>query len=413
MTGPPPAGSGPATFDAGAPGAGAAAGGRPHIAVVGAGAFGGWTALTLLERGARVTLLDTWGPGNSRSSSGGETRVIRAIYGPDRLYVEWVARSLPRWLELQARSRLPIYQETGALWMVQGAGGYARSSLPLLAAAGFPAAELPLDEARRRFPQVRFDGVTSVFLEQRAGSLAARRACRAVAAEVVRAGGELRETAARPGEIQGGAMGPLALADGSRLAADGYVFACGPWLGELFPALLGPHLVPTRQDVFFFGPPPGAAGRFGAGALPVWIDLGERIFYGIPGNDHRGFKLADDTRGEPFDPTRGERVPSPETLERARRYLALRFPELAGAPLVEARVCQYENSPDGHLLADRHPEAENAWLAGGGSGHGFKLAPALADHLAGLVLDRRPPLPELSVARLDRPLARRTQFESA
>jgi glycine/D-amino acid oxidase-like deaminating enzyme len=396
------------------PSPGAGAGGRPHIAVVGAGAFGGWTALALLARGARVTLLDAWGAGNSRSSSGGETRVIRAIYGPDRLYVDWVARAFPRWLELQARSGVPIYQPTGALWICRGADGYARSSLPLLAAAGLPASELSLAEAGRRFPQIRFDDVTSVFFEERAGSLAARRACRAVAAEVVKAGGELREVAALPGPLESGAMGPLPLAGGSTLAADGYVFACGPWLGELFPALLGERLRPTRQDVFFFGPPPGAGGRFGERALPVWIELGERIFYGIPGNDHRGFKLADDTRGEPWDPTQGERLPAPAALDRARRYLAHRFPELAGAPVVETRVCQYENSPDGHLLADRHPEASNVWLAGCGSGHGFKLAPALGEHLAAQILDRQAPLPELSFSRFDHPLfAPRTQFESA
>jgi glycine/D-amino acid oxidase-like deaminating enzyme len=67
---------------------------HPHVAVVGAGAFGGWTALRLRERGCRVTLLDAWGPGNSRSSSGGETRVIRGVYGADPIYVQWVVRSL-------------------------------------------------------------------------------------------------------------------------------------------------------------------------------------------------------------------------------------------------------------------------------------------------------------------------------
>jgi glycine/D-amino acid oxidase-like deaminating enzyme len=393
----------------------AAGGGRPHVAVVGAGAFGGWTALALLARGARVTLIDAWGAGNSRSSSGGETRVIRAIYGPDRLYVDWVARSFPRWLELEARCGLPLYVPTGALWLCTGADGYPRASLPLLAEAGLAASELPLDDARRRFPQISFEGVRSVFYEESAGSLAARRACRVVAAEVAAAGGELIEAAALPGPLAGGAMGPLPLGDGARLEADAYVFACGPWLGELFPELLGARLRPTRQDVFYFGTPPGgAAGRFGERALPVWIELGERIFYGIPGNDSRGFKLADDTRGELFDPTRGERLPSPETLARARSYLARRFPELAGAPLVESRVCQYENSPDGHLIADRHPEAANLWLAGGGSGHGFKLAPALGDHLASLILDGEPSLPQLSFARFNQPApSRRTQFEAA
>ena len=90
--------------------------------------------------------------------------------------------------------------------------------------------------------------------------------------------------------------------------------------------------------------------------------------YGIPGNEWRGFKVADDTRGPVIDPTTETRTPSPEALQTARDYLGYRFPGLKGAPLLESRVCQYEQSPDEHFIIDRHPGAANAWLVGGGSG---------------------------------------------
>jgi glycine/D-amino acid oxidase-like deaminating enzyme len=77
----------------------------PHVAVVGAGAFGGWTALMLLRKGARVTLLDAWGPGNPRASSHGETRVIRAMYGGDRAMTAMAARALTLWGEKPAPLR--------------------------------------------------------------------------------------------------------------------------------------------------------------------------------------------------------------------------------------------------------------------------------------------------------------------
>ena len=355
----------------------------PHVVVVGAGAFGGWTALRLRERGCRVTLFDAWGPGNSRASSGGETRVIRGIYGPDRIYVQWVVRSLAAWQEAERRWGIPLYHPTGALWLcAPGHDGYVRSSLPHLEEAGLSAPEIGLAEARRRFPQVNLEGIDTVFWEETAGYLMARRACRAVAA----AAGGFRQAFV---SIEGNRV----LANGSPVEADAYVFACGPWLKEVRP---------TRQEVFFFGTPPGWSG------FPVWIESGERFFYGIPGNDHRGFKVADDTRGEPFDPTSGERLPSPEALERARRHLALRFPDLAGAPLLESRVCQYENSPDGHLLIGRR--SSNIWIVGGGSGHGFKLGPAVGEHVAALVLGEEEPLP---MFRLDRSVsAVKTQFDS-
>src|SRR6266545_1071575 len=211
----------------------------PHIAVVGAGAFGGWTALWLRRRGCRVTLLDSWGPGNSRASSGGESRVIRAIYGPDRVYVDWVVRSFEIWEESEARWNVRLYHPTGTLWMCGGPDDYVRSALPLLQEAGLPAAELDLAEARRRFPQIDFAGITSTFFEERSGWLAARRACRAVAAALVAEGGEVRTAAVRPGPLRGGRMERLELSDGTSLAADAYVFAAGPWLPGLFPELLG------------------------------------------------------------------------------------------------------------------------------------------------------------------------------
>jgi glycine/D-amino acid oxidase-like deaminating enzyme len=382
----------------------------PHVAVIGAGAFGGWTALWLRRRGCRVTLLDAWGPGNSRASSGGESRVIRGVYGPDRIYVDWVARSFALWQENEARWGTRLYHPTGVLWMFSGSDAYARSSIPFLADVGLPVSELTLGEARRRFPQVDFAGIRSVFFEETAGWLAARRACRAVAEALAAEGGDVLQAAALPGPVRGGRMERLELAGGTALEADAYVFACGPWLGSLFPEVIGDGIRPTRQEVLFFGTPAGDA-RFHEGAMPVWLELGEHSFYGIPGNDHRGFKMADDTRGAPIDPTSGDRTPTPALVDEARRYLALRFPALAGAPLVESRVCQYENSPDGDFLIDRHPEAGNVWLVGGGSGHGFKLGPAVGEHAAGLVLGEGEPLPRFSLQRLAGASVRRTQFD--
>ena len=106
------------------------------MAVVGAGAFGGWTALYLLRRGARVTLLDAWGPGNSRASSGGETRIIRATYGPDRVYVQLVARALELWREHDQRWKTRLYRHTGFIRMPGQDDSYERQALPLLREAG-------------------------------------------------------------------------------------------------------------------------------------------------------------------------------------------------------------------------------------------------------------------------------------
>lgn len=382
---------------------------RPRIAVIGAGAFGGWTALQLARRGADVVLVDAWGPGNARSSSGGETRVIRAIYGADRIYVEMVRRAYTLWEQLDATHDEQLYVETGALWLHRGDDAYVRSAVPILADLGFPVDSLSLDEARRRYPQISFRGVRSVWLERRAGALLARRACIAVRDAFEKAGGTYRTAHVSPGPVDG-KFTALQLDDGAKIEADVYVFACGPWLGRLFPDVLGDWIRPTRQEVFYFGAPAGSQ-RYVAGRFPTWIDFGERIFYGLPDIQSRGIKIADDTRGEPVDPTLLDRTPSPQALTRARALLAERFPELANAPLVESRVCQYENSPDGHLILDRHPNASNVWLLGGGSGHGYKLAPAVGELAAEAILDGKQPPALFRLNATRRPAEPATQFQ--
>jgi len=374
-------------------------GAAPKVAVVGAGAFGGWTALHLRRAGAQVTLLDAWGPGHSRASSGGETRVTRALYGADRPYLELAVRSLELWAEEGRRSAQPLYHRTGSLWMFGEDDAYARDALPLMRVKGLACERLSPDEARRRFPQVSFDGVRHVYHEEQAGYLMARQACEVVRDALVREGGAYHQLAVEPGALGAGRMGALRLSDGSALEADAYVFACGPWLGRVLPDVVGARVRATRQDVFFFGTPAGSE-RYSHERLPVWVDFGERIFYGIPGVERRGFKIADDTRGPDFDPTAGERTPSAEALARVREFLKCRFPELAQAPLVEARVCPYENSPDGHYICDRHPGAENAWIVGGGSGHGFKNGPAFGEHAARRVLGEAPVDPFFALSRL-------------
>jgi sarcosine oxidase len=388
----------------------------PRIVVVGAGAFGGWTALELRRRGARVTLIEAWGPGNTRASSGGETRVIRATYGSRTVYTRLALRALRLWTEYDLRWRRGFFRKTGALWMIRDAHGaamadqpggshtddpaaFGRDSVAALRAVGLPIEELTAAEAGRRFPQIAFDDVSTVLWEPEAGYLFARRACEHVVERFVTEGGTYQRVEVRPLDDIDGALREVVTSDGDRIAADVFVFACGPWLPAVFPTLLAGKITPTRQEVYYFGTPAGDA-RFIDPRMPVWIDYGDRLMYGIPGNANRGFKVADDTPGPAIDPTTMARDATASGIAGARSFLETRFPLLRDAPLLGSEVCQYEASPDSHYIIDRHPAAPNVWIAGGGSGHGFKMGPAIGEMLASLALGTARPDPQFGLGRL-------------
>jgi glycine/D-amino acid oxidase-like deaminating enzyme len=374
--------------------------GRYDTVVVGAGVFGTWTAWFLRQRGERVLLLDALGPANALASSGGESRLTRTAYGRDAIYSRMASESLADWRWLSDRAELPLFHRLGVLFFFARRDAYVEDTLAAHARLDLAIDVLDAGALRSRFPQVCWDGVELGLYEPEAGALMARRAVQTLARLFVAAGGEYRRAQVRPPALAGASLSHVELADGERLSGSRLVFACGPWLPKLFPALLGPRIFVTRQEVFFFAPEPGD-GRFSPGALPGWGDnfnAGD-LFYGFPDLEGRGFKIAHDGHGPPFDPDRGERVVTREGLAQVREYLARRFPALAGRPLAESRVCQYENSSNGDFLIDRHPEAENVLLVGGGSGHGFKHGPAVGRYVAGLLAgELREPEPRFSLA---------------
>ncbi|HEV2385660.1 MAG TPA: FAD-dependent oxidoreductase [Candidatus Acidoferrales bacterium] len=365
------------------------------VAVVGAGVFGAWTALELERRGASVLLVDAYGPGNSRSSSGGESRIIRCGYGPDEIYSRWALESLSAWREFFAEIGQALFYPTGVLWLTQPDEPHARATLATFEKLGIRHEWLTAGQVRQRWPQIALEPREEAIFEPSSGGLAARRAVQAVAAEFVRRGGEFRQDQVLP-PSPSGRLDQIAFASGDSLSADQFVFACGSWLGKLFPNLVAPLLFPSRQEVFFFGVPAGDR-RFSPPLLPIWLRLSDET-YGFPDLDGRGVKIASDHHGPPLDPDTVERLPAAEALAVARAALGRVLPALGGAPLVEARVCQYENTSNGDFLIDRHPEWMNVWLAGGGSGHGFKHGPAMGRYLTRLVLEGGEPDPRFSLA---------------
>ncbi|ANM29601.1 hypothetical protein ABI59_08445 [Acidobacteria bacterium Mor1] len=377
---------------------------KADVAIVGAGVFGTWCADKLQRAGKRVTLIDALSPAHSRASSGGESRVTRCGYGSKQVYSEWSWSSLADWQALSARSGLPIFHPLGVLWIHRAPDELVQASTTVLKKLDIPHRLLSARELRERYPVMKTVDGEAGFLEPRAGGLMARRSVQRLAAELESRGVTLARGRVQPirrSQGKEGALSALTTSDGRRIDAEQFVIACGPWLDRICPEAMAGRLFPTRQEVLYFG-----AGAAATGALPVWADL---PFYGLPSIEGRGFKVADDTHGAAIDPDSAHRRPSAAAEEKARGFLARRFPSLADAPLVESRVCQYENSSDGHLVIDRHPGLDNVWLVGCGSGHGFKLGPAVGSHVAELVTGKAKPREPFLLAQKERKQDRAVQ----
>jgi sarcosine oxidase len=366
------------------------------VAVVGAGVFGAWIALHLAKREQRVLLLDAYGPGHSRSSSGDESRIIRMGYGADEIYTQWSQRSLLQWKELFAASgNQELFQKTGVLWLAESGNAQLRATADVLGRNQVEFEQLDRAALGHRYPQINLEGIATGIYEPESGVLMARRAVTATAAEAVRLGVEVK-LAAIAGPHGSGTIEYVTSSAGEKFVAKEFVFACGAWLAKLFPEFLEDRIFPTRQTVFYFGIPAGDD-RFSSPALPTWLIKNDEC-YGMPDLESRGLKIAMDQHGERIDPDTQSRVVTPTEVEEIRRLVAYRFPALAHAPIVETRVCQYENTWNGDFLIDRHPTLSNVWLAGGGSGHGFKHGPAVGEYVTRQILDDAEPEPRLLLA---------------
>jgi glycine/D-amino acid oxidase-like deaminating enzyme len=371
--------------------------GGEHVAIVGAGVFGAWTAHHLQLAGNRVTLIDAYGPAHSRASSGGESRLTRAAYGKDAIYTRMAMDSLPQWKALSAISGLPIFVPCGILFFFPTEEPYVHDSIAAHREFDLPTDVLTQADMARRFPMIDFDGISIGLYEPGFGALMARRSVQMLVDRFVKAGGTYMKGFVEP-PGRGARLDEIRLSSGESIRADRFVFAAGPWLPKLFPDVIGPRIEATRQEVFFFAPPAGDR-RFLPGTMPGWADFnGGDIFYGFPDLESRGVKFAHDQHGVTVDPDTQDRRPTEAALAEIIAFRDRRFPALKGAPLTEARVCQYENSSNGDFLIDLHPQWSNALLVGGGSGHGFKHGPEVGRYAAARLFGLNKGEPRFSLA---------------
>jgi glycine/D-amino acid oxidase-like deaminating enzyme len=343
----------------------------PRTIIVGAGIFGASLARHLARDGWQVTLVDKDRPGHELGASGDASRLIRSAHGSDRWYARSARRARELWRELEEESRTPIFEEVGLSWLAQSADGWEADSEQTLREEGIPVEHLDADAGREFFPSFDPEGLDFILFEPEAGVLRARDGLLAVVDHAVAAGTQLVLGEARP-------AGEAVEIDGERRSADVVVWACGAWLASLFPELVDIRV--TRQNIFYFD----GGEEWSTPPVPGWVEY-DAAYYGLGDLNGRGVKIAPDSEGPPFDPDDADRAASAESEAMARSFAAGRFPGLEQAPLTWSRICPYALTVDTNFVIARHPEWESHWILGGGSGHGFKHGPALAEYVASVL----------------------------
>jgi len=361
-----------------------------EIVVVGAGAFGGWTALYLREQGFTVTLVDQYGPGNSRATSGGESRQIRAGYGERELYTRWVLQAFDRWKAREDEWGKTLLFRTGQISLAREWTRELTGTRKVFDKLGVKYEIVKHDDLARRYPQMNTTSVDFGMYVPSTGVLKAREGCVAVAQAFEKKGGRFLTAKVELGTRAGGVLQDVALSTRQTIAAQTFVFACGPWLPKVFPSVMKNKLITPRRVVFFYGTPPGDE-RFTYPNFPTWaVDNA----YGFPSIEGKGFKVVPTFERVLVDPDTQEHTLTADEIRQGRAFVTKWFPALADQPLVESKVCQREDSIDEHFIVDRHPELSNVWLVGGGSGHGYKHGIMLGEYVANRVVgkDRSPEL---------------------
>ena len=363
----------------------------PDIVVVGAGNFGNWTALHLQRMGAKVTLLDQYGPGNSRSASGGETRGVRSSYGdvPHGLqWGGWALRAIEKWKawdEQYSDAMLPkLYYTTGDIIMRDEMTPFLEQTVANWDVLGRDYEVLTADEVRYRWPILHTPDVNVAIYEPEAGVVRARRAMESVARVFQQEGGEIRIGRVSLGRIDGRRISDVELEGGDRVSGGIFVFALGPWFPKFFPELMGKRLrISTLGHVYYFSTPPGDE-SYRHPNCPSYNFPGVTGWPALP-EDSRGFRIRTGAHSGD-DPDTSVRWVDPEAHAQPRAILAKYFPALAERSINETRACHYTQSVSRNFIIDEHPDYDNGWLAGGGSAESFKQGPVLGEYIAGRIM---------------------------
>ena len=335
------------------------------VVVVGAGVMGAATARAVARSGRSVVVLERFEVGHAHGSSHGDARIFRLSYD-DPEYVGMAARALGLWRELEREAGQEILVTLGGV----DVGEAALANAAALRSTGAAFEVLDQPAAAERFPMIRFPPGQPILFQPDAGIVRADRAVAAFLASAREHGARVVERSPA-GEILDRADGvEVGIADGVVRARVAVVTA-GAWARPLLAtAGIDLPVTPSRETAVYF--------RLDGEAPPILVEWTDRPFYALWSPVH-GLKAAQHMVGPVADPDEPGEVDR-GSVEQVRAWVAERFVDAAPEP-VHAETCLYTNTADERFVMERRG---NVVVGSPCSGHGFKFASFVGEHLAAL-----------------------------
>ena len=356
------------------------------VAVVGLGAMGSAALYAAASRGQRVIGFDRFEPGHARSSSFGESRVIRLAYFEDPSYVPLLRGAYRAWRKLEALTGEKILTITGIVEAGHPGATLVEGSIRSAREHNLPHELLTPQQVNDRFPAFNLPAGWTCVFQPDGGVLLPEKAIGLFVAAAQDGGATVRLNTPVSGVQPAGNGVRVRLADGEVIDAGSAIVAPGPWIKDLIPEL-GGRLQLTRQPLLWFDPVDEPLVR--PDRMPVFFfQSHDHLTYGLPNICGSGVKAASHLSGGDLESADAPRADVSDHEKAGLRALLQRYVPAAAGEIHRTSLCIYTRSPDEHFVLGQHPEAPQIVLASPCSGHGFKFASVMGEILADLAIDR-------------------------
>ena len=355
------------------------------VIVIGAGITGASIAYHLKKRGLkRVLLVERERP--AAGGTGKSAAIIRQHYS-NPLLVRLAKVSIGMLAAMpQEIGKSGGYVRAGYLFLLnQEMLAGARTNVAMQRGLGVDTRFLDQQEIEKLCPWLNPDGVAAVIREHDGGYADPVQATEAYVHGFRTLGGEVREKASARALVRTGNRITAVAFDEEEIAAGTVVNAAGPWAAPL-AASAGIELqmrTVREQDTIWEARAgrPLPEGSVSNGVDAIYLrSLGERRF--VIG---RGFPK----QYYDVDPYNYKLTADDWFVREVQERMERRFPPLAGAKLVTAYAALYDVTLDWYPYAGPREGIEGYFDACGGSGHGFKIGPAIGKELADWIADGR------------------------